>query len=54
MAWYLRAIGNGSALALSCEIVDRICHQEDASGKVTWKRVTVERQNRVNNVIDHT
>jgi hypothetical protein len=54
MVWYLRAIGNGSTLALSHEIVDRICHQDDVRGTLPWKRVIVKRQNGVNGVIAHT
>jgi hypothetical protein len=53
LVWYLRAIGNGSALALSCEIVDRFCHQEDVCGRFSWKRVIVKRWNGVNCVIEY-
>jgi hypothetical protein len=41
--WCLRAKGNGSALALSCEIVDQICHEEGVCGRFSRKRVIVKR-----------
>jgi hypothetical protein len=53
MVWYLRAIRNGSALALSCERVDRIRHHEDVRGRFSCKRVIVKRRNHVNGVIEY-
>jgi hypothetical protein len=47
MVWYLRDTRKGSALALSCEIVDHICHQDDECGRLPWKQVIVKRQNGV-------
>jgi hypothetical protein len=54
MVWHLRAIENGSVLVLSCEILDRICRQEDAYGRFFWKQLIVKRRNGVKDVTEYT